>query len=199
MNDLKSLTEFLANAKAEGLRLLPKQSIQSLYGLNSYSSFEDLKEENEIKFRFDSSEGYNADLLYILDRDKRLLWYRLFDTYLWMLLLVAMLVYPLIISNFWLYLLLVLVPVVSFSRNWKTGWIVIVLSAAYFVNTENFEAYGMVILFMLVRIVKATARNIFEKEIVNSARRDELAFKWLYARGSIKLVNKNSGSLIYMI
>lgn len=51
---------------------------------------------------------------------------------------------------------------------------------------------------LLLKYSTSYARGLFQKEIVKSASQDELSLKWLYARGSVLLVSKDSGKLIYM-
>ena len=110
-----------------------------------------------------------------------------------------MLLYPLLISNFWLYFLLPLIPLAAYANGIlkspykKLYWLSILGLSIYSVIFSKYELFGMIIpAFVQVKSIHK-AKYFYMDTIIKSAIRNELNFKFLYYIGLIKLENKITG------
>lgn len=204
MSSTPTLIEFLENAETDKLRRLPNEPLQSLIGLASFKNFDELRQKTIIKHNLFIQEDYDKNLLFILDKDRTLLWFKVLSGYLISLVVIFLIIFPLIVSNYWLYFFLPLILISALSTSpVKTifkplFWVIILTAGGYAFYSSQFEIFGMILPILALKFSTSYARKLFQKEIIQSAKNDELSFKWLYARGSVVLEDKDNGSLIYM-
>lgn len=196
--------EFLTHAEAEALRKIPNKPLQSFNGLEAFKSFDELKRKNEIRHNLIVENDYEKILLFILDKDRILLWYKVLSNYTILFVILFMIIFPIIVSNYWLYLFLILIPISAFTISPAPSifkplfWLIIIGAIGYSVYTGHLEILGMILPVLLLKFSTTYARKLFQQEILKEANQVELAFKWLYARGSILLMDKDTGELTYM-
>jgi hypothetical protein len=197
------LKNFLRNHKNDRLRKLEETEIFELDNLEEYNDLECILEENYIYHRLFEQKDYDKDLLLLLDRTK-VKTFAFLSSWILILCLIAMLIIPIVLTNYWLYLILILLPLSALASSpintifKPLFWILVLSTIFYGVYNQNYDWIFMILPLLILKFSAVRSRKIFQKTIIQSARRTELNFKFLYITGTISICNKETDELTYI-
>ncbi len=193
------LNTFLENHSNEELQNLSNTKVSELHNLNDFNSYQEIIKSKEIWHRLFEQKDYDVDILSLVDNKKRNLFRFLSSWFL--LCLITMLVIPLILSNYWLYLFLLLLPISALASGpIKTPikplfWLIIIGIGVYGIAMENYDLLIMLVPLLILKYSVTKARKVFQKSIIKAAKSHEIFFKFLYITGNISVYDSEKDEL----
>lgn len=116
--------------------------------------------------------------------------------------LFIMLIFPIIVSNYWLYFGIGLFPISMFAMGLiKTpfhtlSWLLIFGLVFLFIYKRDYSLFGIIFPFLALITIPRNAKMMYRSTLRKSSEGDELCFKYLYKIGIIVLHNRKSNQLI---
>lgn len=194
------LNTFLQNHSNEELQTLSDTKISELNNLNNFNSYQEIIKTKEIWHRLFEQKDYDVDILSLVDNKKRNL-FRLLSSWILLSCLIVMLVIPLILSNYWLYFFLLLLPLSALASGpIKTPikplfWLIIIGIGIYGITMMNYDLLIMLVPLLILKYSAIKARKVFQKSIIRAAKSHEIFFKFLYITGNISVYDSEKDEL----
>ena len=187
------LEEFLKNHKKKSFNDLLNRELGEITGLKYYSTVKELMTDFDIWiYTFD----YKTNILRLVEYDNEVKKFKWLSTYIIFGSILFMLIFPIIVSNYWLYLFILLVPLSIFASGLiknpiQTLFLLIVIGLIlYSIFAGVYINIAMVIPAIIILIGSKKAKLFYRHSLIKSAIRNELNFKFLWFIGIIQVRDK---------
>lgn len=199
MNRLK---EFIVNHEDQAFKELLHKPLRDLVGLTDYRTVKELIVDFDILINVFVLIKYNSFILRLVASDNEVKVYNWLSKYILFGVIIFMLVFPWVVSEYWLFILILLIPIALFSSGIlrspiKTLFFIIVTGIIiYSIAFRDYTIIAMTIPPIILIICVREAKILYRNTMINSAARDELNFKFLWFIGMIQLRNKLTNEVI---
>lgn len=192
--------EFIRNHQDLEVRKLEFTSLEELTEL-PYKTILELRENFEFR-AMPFKINYNQDLLLMLSNNSMVNIYRFFGLYSALIILILMLFIPIFLSNYWLFICLLILPIAYFSGTLfftpiKTLFYLILIILTVVGLTAGPKALLVyVLLSWSLNKFLLKAKKLFNEILIKSSLKDELTFKFLFYINVINLYDSTSDTFI---
>lgn len=198
---MTTLENYLENHEKEDFRNLINTPLNEVTGIEGYKSIKELTNDYDIWINAFYNE-YSLKILKLIEYDYEVIKFKWLSQYILFGAIIFMIIFPVIISNYWLYFGLGLIPVAIFAMGIiKTpihtfSWLIITGLIIYSILSGNYSVFGIIIPFLALILGPRNAKLLYRKTLIKSAIRSELCFKYLYYIGIILLHNRETDEMI---
>ena len=198
---MNRLHDFLTNHKDSDFNDLPDKSIRDLTGLTEYNTVKELLNDFDIYTTMQVIK-FNTDILRLVEYDKEFAKYKWLTQYVLFGSIIFALVYPIIVSNNWLYFGVLLLPFGIFSGGliktqlYNLSWIVAFVLMLIANLTKHYEIIRIAIPHLALMLGLRNGKLLFRETMIRSAKRNELCFKFLYYIQMIQLYDRTNDKFI---
>lgn len=195
MNRLK---EFLENHDKQEFRDLHSKSLNELTGLQEYGTVRELIANFDIRINVFALTEFNTDILWLVEYDNEAKKFKWLSQYIFSIAIPFMLIFPILVANYWLYFALLLIPISIFASSIIKSpvqtlfWLIIIGLILYSLISGNYDIYGMVLPAIILLVGPKRAKTLYRETMIKSAMRNELNFKFLWFIGMIQLHNRQT-------
>jgi len=193
---MNRIENHLKNDLREEYRNLINIPLSELTGLEDCSTFEELKNNYLIYANPFKIQERNIIELWLIEGNNESRKFKWLSPYTIKASIFFMIIFPLLVSNYWLYLILILIPVAAKASSIFPSpskllyWIAIIGLIIYALFSKNFEIYGMITPLLLLKIFPQKSMVLYRDTILNAARSNELNFKYLFYIRMVTLQEK---------
>lgn len=196
---MSRLKDFLENNTEQALRELIELPVTELTGIPDYRNIKELEYFYDIYINVYALLKFDTFVLWLVEYDNEYKKFKWLTTYMLYGSILFMLLYPILVSNYWFYLTLPLLPLSALASGITKSpykwifWFIIVWLTLYALFSSNYLLFGMICpAALLVKSIQK-AKYLYSNTIIKSAKRNELNFKFLFYIGLIRLENVITG------
>lgn len=198
---MTTLEIYLENHEKEDFRRLINNPLSEVTGLEDYISIKELTNDYDIWITAFYND-YSLKILKLVEYNYEVIKFKWLSQYILFGAIIFMIIFPIIISNYWLYFGLGLIPVAIFAMGIiKTpihtfSWLITIGLIIYSLLSGNYSVFGIIIPFLALIFGPRNAKLLYRKTLIKSSLRSELCFKYLYYIGIILLHNRATDEMI---
>jgi len=199
---MSKLQNFLENHQKDDFRDLIEKPISDLTGISDLQTLKELLNSYEICPNPFVIIEFNTAILSLVEYDNEFIKYKWLTQYSMFGSIIFMLVFPLVLSNYWLYFGLLLLPLGIMSSSiiktpfYSLSWLVTIVLTMYALYSNHFEIFGLIIPHLTLNLGLRNGKLLYRDTMVYSAMRNELCFKFLYYIGIVQLYDRSNEKLI---
>lgn len=192
---MENLEKYLRNHEEDELKSLIDMPISDLTGILECNTMSEVLTKYVLYTPL-SYNYYNANIIWLVNYENEYNKYKWYTQYLGVGSIFFLLIFPIVVSNYWLYFGLLLLPIgLMASSIYKTPfynffWIIVILlivSSFYF---AQYSMLGVVVLNVLFMRGLKMGKMFYRDTLIRAATRSEICFKYLYHIGMIQLYNR---------
>jgi hypothetical protein len=171
-------------------------------GLEAYNSIREVFDNLEVWTNTFVLIEFNTFILWLVEENNESTLFKGMGLHSIYIIGLLYLVYPIVVSNYWLYFGLLMIPLSIMSSGiMKTPlkslfWLIEVVLTIYSIYTVNYKILGIVVLSYLLKYFPQKAKTIYRDSMIKYALKNELKFKFLYYIRMISLYNRQTETLI---
>lgn len=198
---MKALNNYLENHEKQEFRNLVNIPLTKMTGLVGYDNFKELINDYDIWITAFYNE-YSLKILSLVEENHEVMKYKLLSIYTLWGAIITMIIFPIVVSNYWLFLGLGLIPIAIMAMSiiktpfYSISWIIILGLIIYTVSVSNFSIFGIIVPFVALITGPRNAKLLYRKTLINSSIKNELCFKYLFYIGILILHDKETGEII---
>lgn len=198
---MEKLYNFLLNHDDSDLNNLPELKINQLKNLESYNDLESIN--NNFDFGIDfSATNYSINLLRLCTTSFTVIRFKFLSSYLLFISIVTLILYPIFVSNYWLYFTLPL-AYISFMASGiyptfysKLFIIMIILFLILIIFLSKYVLIGILVGLFFMKVGPYRSKLYYRNSLVKYARNNELIFKFLYLENILQLRDKKTEVIV---
>jgi len=198
---MEKLYNFLINHKDSDLNNLPDLKINQLNNLESYNDLESIISSYDLGIDF-SAANYNLNLLRLCTSSLTVNIFRFLSSYLLFISIGILILYPIFVSNYWLYFTLPL-AYISFiaSGVYPTFYstlfnIMIIIFLILIIFLSKYVLIGILVGLFLMKVGPYRSKMYYRNSLVKYAMNNELVFKFLYLENILQLRDKKTEEIV---
>lgn len=201
VKEMIRLKNYLENHPKEHFRELVSLPFNKVSGAERYNSIEELTNDYDIWVSAFYNE-YSMKLLKLVETNHEAIKFKWLSRYILYGTIAFMIIFPALVSNYWLYFGLSLIPLAIFAMGIvKTyfhviSWITTICLILYSLFSGNYSIFGIIIPFVALLIGPRNAKLLYRKTLIESSNSSEICFKFLYYTRILVLHDKKTGEII---
>lgn len=198
---MKALNNYLENHEKQEFRNLVNIPLTKITGIVGYDNFKKLINDYDIGITAFYNE-YSLKILSLVEENHEVMKYKLLSRYTLWGAIITMIIFPIVVSNYWLFLGLGLIPIAIMAMSiiktpiYSISWIIILGLIIYTVSVSNFSILGIIFPFVALITGPRNAKILYRNTLVKSSIKNELCFKYLFYIGILILHEKETGEII---
>jgi len=199
---MNRLQNFLENHPKSGYKDLIEKPINQLIGINDCRTLKEIVDNFNILTNPMAIIEFNTTILWLVEGNKELAKYKFFTTYLLFGSIFFIIIFPILVSNYWLCFGLLLIPLgVMSSSIIKTpiyffSWLIVIALSVYSLYSKNYEIFGLIVPYLILKLGLRGGKLFYRDSMVRLAMQNELNFKFLYYIGIVQLLDRYNGQLV---
>ncbi|GAB6283083.1 MAG: hypothetical protein STSR0008_18380 [Ignavibacterium sp.] len=192
---MEKLNNFLMNSSSQELRNLTSISVSQITGLPEYNTIKEITTDWDIWLTYPVTR-YDLNILRLLEANKVIKIFNLLTNYNVFFMSLIMIIYPILVSNYWLYLGLSFLLLGIFGSSMGKSpiktlfYFINIIVIIYSLVSNKIEILGITIPPLLLVIGMTVAKKKYRNTIISLAAQNDLYFKFLWFTGIILLHNK---------